>query len=256
MRNIVKRAAAAAAVLMVLAGGSLTAAVTLEDGERILEIIDETSNFEGTNLTATMSMIAEDPESGIEKSTVLQYRDDDDEKFLLLIKEPEVQKGQGYLLLGDNLWFYDPESRNFSHTSMKDQFNDSDANNSDFNASSTAEDYKVVSIEEGKLGKYPVYIMELEATNDEVTYPKQKLWVTQSPNLALKSEDYSAGGRLLRTSYYTNYVKADDNYIPSKMIFTDELIEGKKTTITITDISTKQIDDNIFTKSFVERVNK
>lgn len=254
-RDIVKRAAILTGLLL-LTTGSLAAAVTLEDGQMILEEIDRSSNFEGTNLTATMSMIAEDPESGIEKTTVLQYRDDDDEKFLLLIKEPEIKKGQGYLLIGDNLWFYDPESRKFSHTSMKDQFNESDANNSDFNASSTAEDYEVVAIEEGKLGKYPVYIMEIEALNDEVTYPKQRLWVTRSPYLTLKSEDYSAGGRLLRTSYYTNYVKADDNFIPSRMIFTDELIEGKKTTITITDISTKQIDENVFTKSFVERVNK
>ncbi len=230
-------------------------AVTLEEGQKLLEKIDEMSNFEGTDFSALMTMVTEDPESGIEKTKVQQFRSDDDDKFLLLIQEPLVKKGQGYLMIDDNLWFYDPESRKFSHTSMKDQFNGSDANNSDFKASSTADDYVVTSIEEGKLGKYDVYIMEIEATNNEVTYPTQKLWVTINGTLVLKTEDYSAGGRLMRTSYYPTYAKAGDNYIPTKMIFIDELIEGKKTQITISDISTKDIPDSIFTKSYVERVN-
>ena len=44
----------------------------------------------------------------------------------LLIQEPVTQKGQGYLLEGDNLWFYDPSSRQFAHTSLKETFQDSD----------------------------------------------------------------------------------------------------------------------------------
>ncbi|MCF7939969.1 MAG: outer membrane lipoprotein-sorting protein [Spirochaetia bacterium] len=243
-------------VMALLLAVSLPAfSVTLEQGTQILSEIDEIANFEGTDFSALMTMIAEDPDSGIEKTKVQQFRDDAEEKFLLLIQEPQVKKGQGYLLIEDNLWFYDPESRKFSHTSMKDQFNGSDANNSDFNASSVAENYRVTSIEEDMLGRYEVYVLEIEALNNEVTYPTQKLWVTRKGSLTLKSEDYSAGGRLMRTSYYPSYAKAGDNYIPTKMIFNDELIEGKKTTITITDISTKDIPESIFTKSYVERVN-
>jgi outer membrane lipoprotein-sorting protein len=239
---------------LLLASASLGAA-TLEEAQAMLSDIDNLSNLGGKDFSALMTMISEDPDTGIEKTKVLQFRSDDDDKFLLLIQEPVVKKGQGYLMIDDNLWFYDPESRKFSHTSMKDQFNDSDANNSDFNNSSLAEDYKVTTIEEGKLGNYAVYVLEIEAVNNEVTYPKQKIWVTKSNTLVLKSEDYSASGRLMRTSYYPSYTKSDDNFIPTKMIFVDELIEGKKTTITISDISFKDIPDSVFTKSYVERVN-
>jgi len=114
----------------------------------------------------------------------------------------------------------------------------------------------VVAIEEAKLGSYAVYILQLEAVNNEVTYQTQKLWVTISGSLLLKSEDYSSGGRLMRTSYYPSYAKAGDKVIPTKMIFADELIVGKKTTITISDISVKPIADSVFTKSYVELVNK
>jgi len=230
-------------------------AITLDEGQKMLKTIDEMSNFSGTDFSALMSMITEDPEDGIEKTIVQQFRSDDDDKFLMLLNEPVVKKGQGYLMIDDNLWFYDPESRKFSHTSLNDQFNGSEANNSDFNSSSTADDYKVTSIEEGTLGKYEVYILNIEAVNNEVTYPTQKIWVTKAGTLTLKTEDYSAGGRLMRSSYYPTYAKAGTNYIATKMIFVDELIKGKKTTITISDISTKDLPDSIFTKAYVERVN-
>ena len=243
--------------LCLLALPATLGSVSLQDGQAILTELDRLSTLEGKDLSALMTMISEDPDTGIEKTKVLQFRSDDEDKFLMLIQEPTVKKGQGYLMIDDNLWFYDPESRKFSHTSMKDQFNQSDANNSDFNSSSMADDYKVVSIEEGKLENYSVNILELEAVNNEVTYPKRKIWVTAgSVNLQIKSEDYSASGRLMRTSYYPSYTTSDDKYIATKMIFVDELIEGKKTTITISDISFKDIPDSVFTKSYVERVNK
>jgi len=230
-------------------------ATTIEEGNSILQKIDSQSNFEGSDFSATLTMISEDPEDGIEKTIVYQFRDDDDEKFLLLIKEPTIKKGQGYLLIEDSLWFYDPDSRKFSHTSMKEQFNDSDANNSDFNSSSLIEDYKIVDIEEGKLGSYEVNIINLEAKNNEVTYPYQTIYVAKNGTVTLKKEEFSKSKTLLRTSYYTKYKLVDNNYVATYMIFQDELIEQKKTTIQINNISTDDIPDSVFTKSYIERVN-
>lgn len=228
---------------------------TIEEGNNILQTIDKQSNFEGSDFSATLTMISEDPEDGIEKTVVYQFRNDDDEKFLLLIKEPTIKKGQGYLLIEDNLWFYDPDSRKFSHTSLKEQFNDSDANNSDFTSSSLIEDYKIVDITESKLGNYEVNIINLEATNNEVTYPYQTIYVAKNGTVILKKEEFSKSKTLLRTSYYTQYKIVDNNYVATYMIFQDELIEGKKTTIQITNISTDDIPDSVFTKSYIERVN-
>ncbi|MGM0432496.1 MAG: outer membrane lipoprotein-sorting protein [Spirochaetota bacterium] len=243
-------------VILILLSATLLAAVSLEDGQEMLDKIDRMSNFSGTDLSAEMSVVSEDPEKGVDRTVVQQFRDDDEEKFLMLFKKPSIKKGQGYLMIEDNLWFYDPESRKFSHTSLKEQFDSTDANNSDFNASSLEEDYRVTSIEEGKLGSYSVYILEVEATNDEVTYPTMKMWVTQQNTLLLKSEDYSAGGRLMRTSLYPSYTRVGENVIPTRMIFVDELVEGKKTTVTVSDISAEDIPDTVFTKSYVERVNR
>lgn len=243
-------------MLLMLSGAVLLPAIETDQAQELLTTLDEMKNFDETDLSARMTMIVEDPEAAVEKNVVQQFRRDKDNTFLMLFQEPAVKKGQGYLQVDENLWFYDPESRQFSHTSMNDRFSDSEANNSDFQRASLAEDYKVVKTGEGSLGKYQADILYLEATGNEVTYPSRTIWVAKEVPLILKTADYSAGGRLLRTSYYPSYARVGENsYLASTMIFVDELIPGKKTTITLTDISTRTIPDSVFTKAYVERVN-
>ena len=234
-------------------GKSFDESLNLDD---ILKSIDHRTNFEDTDYSAIMSMVIEDPENGIQKRSVQQFRRDSEDKFLMLILEPEDRKGQGYLRIGDNMWSYDPVSRKFSHTSMKDQFEGSDARNSDFRKSTTAEDYEVEGITEGTLGKYNVYILDLKAKHDEVSYPFVKIWVTQENHLVLKREEYSLTKRLMRTSLFPKYAKIGEKYVATQSIFIDELADGKKTQLTISDLSVEQLPDYVFTKAYVERVNK
>lgn len=243
----------ALALLFISAGAW---ALTNGEAVEILAELDESRNFSNTDFSAVMTMVSEDPEKGIDKMKVQQFRRDSKDTFLMLFLEPESKKGQGYLRIDDNLWFYDPESRKFNHTSMKDSFGGTDAKHSDFRVSTLKSDYAVENVKEGKLGKFEVYIMDLKARNSEVTYPGIKMWVTKKGHLLLKTEDYSATGRLMRTSLFPRYAKVSGKYIATVMIFVDELIEGRKTQISITDISTKTLPDTIFTKSYVERVNR
>ncbi len=223
---------------------------------RVLEALDQQSNFTGADFSAVMTMITQDPEKGLEKLVVRQFRRDAEDKFLLLIEEPSAQRGQGYLRDGESLWFYDPESRKFSHTSLKESFEGSDARNSDFAQSRLSDDYRVTAYEEGRLGQYDVYVIELEAVNSEVTYPYLKLWVTRESNLLLKSEDYSLTRRLMRTALFPSYARVGDSVVPKQMLFIDELVQGKRTQITLTQMSVDPLPPNVFTKAFVERVNR
>ena len=247
------------AASLALAGSSLASAqapANLEiDPEAVLEAVTQNSLFPD-DLTATVTLAEQDPETGDENSVVRMFRRDADDTFLLLFERPETQLGQGYLNVADGLWFYDPESRQFTYTATEESFGGSDARNSDFQASSLADDYDVTSVEAGTLGSFDVWVMELEAVSDEVTYPFRKIWVAQEPNLLLKSEDYSLTERLLRTSYYPSYARSGEQYIADEQLFVDALVEGKQTQITLTNISTVPIPNNVFTKAYVERVNR
>src|SRR5690554_2271489 len=245
-----------AVLLFVLAAGAMVQAGDFSHIEAILERLDAQSRFDGSDFSAVLTVITEDPEKGLEKMVVRQFRRDDGERFLLLIQEPSVQKGQGYLLEGDNLWFYDPSSRKFAHTSMKESFQGSDARNADFSQWSYSSSYKIVDYSDGTLGKFEVYIIDLEAVDDTVPYPYVKLWVTKGTNLVLRAEEYSLTKRLMRSALFPNYAKVGSGVIPTQMIFIDELVKGKKTQITISEISTNKLPDHVFTKAYVERVSR
>lgn len=244
-------------IAIFMIGVAVTApALTIDDAQELLANLDTQSNIEGSDFSAVMTMVTEDPQEGTDRSVVQQFRRDTDDAFLMLIQEPVIQRGQGYLRIDESLWFYDPESRQFAHTSMNDRFNGSDANNSDFQRSNLEDDYRVTTVDEGTLGRFSVWILNLKATSNEVPYPTQRLWINRDTPVILKSEDYSAGGRLMRTSYYPSYTRIqDDAYVPTRMLFVDALVEGKRTEITLTDISVQDLPDTIFTKSYVERVN-
>ena len=220
-----------------------------------LQLIDQRSNFRA-DLSATVALETKDPAAGDDSQQVKMFRRDADDLFLLLIEKPATQLGQGYLQTADGLWFYDPESRQFTYTSTSESFEGSDANNDDFGASTLAGDYEVTGSSEGTLGDFAVWTLELEAKNDEVTYPFKTIWVGKDDSLLLKSEDYSLTKRLLRTSYYPSYTRAGESYIADRMIFSDALVEGKTTSITLTDISAAAIPNSVFTKAYVERVNR
>ena len=234
---------------------SLGTASAQTPNQDILKLIDQRSTFTD-DLSATVALETKDPAEGDDARQVKVFRRDRDDLFLMLIEQPKTQLGQGYLNIADGLWFYDPESRQFTYTSLSESFEGSDANNDDFGASSLAEDYEVTGSGEGTLGNFAVWILDLQATSGEATYPFKKIWVGKDDSLLLKSEDYSLNKRLLRTSYYPSYTRAGDSYIANRMIFADALVEGKTTSITLSDVSTASIPDSVFTKAYVERVNR
>lgn len=226
------------------------------DGARILALVDQQLNFVTSDFAASMTLVAEDPTEGIDRQEVRLFRRDSGDSFVIIIEEPIANRGQGYLRVEENLWFYDPESRSFSRTTERESFQGSDARNADLGSSSLSQDYTVASVGEGRLGVHDVWVLELEAISNEIPFPFRTIWVTRSTNLVLKSEDYSVTQRLLRTSYYPRYSRVGSSYVPQQMIFVDALIEGQKTTITFRDVSLETLPDSVFTQAYLERVSR
>lgn len=242
--------------LLLLAVLSMPATAQEIDTTGFLERMDDILTLEEADFSALMTLVAEDPDEGIDRRRARIFRSDRDGAFVTLVLEPEINRGQGYLQVDDALWFYDPESRSFSHSSRSESFQGSDARLSDLDGSTLALDYTITGATPGRLGSYDVFILDLEATSDDVTYPYLRFWVTKNELLTLKSEDYSVNRRLLRTSYFPRYTRTADAFIPTQVILVDELVQGKKTTITFEEVSTADLPDTVFTKSYVERANR
>jgi len=217
---------------------------------------DIRSSFYDSDMTATITMVNVSPDRGTTTRKQIIYRRDKDNAFLMLTLEPESRKGQGLLLVDQNMWRYDPTSRKYTHTSLKDTYDNSTVRNNDFKRFQRAMDYSVTAVTSGTLGKYPVWIAELKANNDEVPFPYIKIWVEKDRQIVLKQEEYSLSKKLLRTAYYTSYVQIGKSLIPTVQIYQDGLIPEKRSQMTYTNISTKPVPDDVFTKNYLERMSQ
>jgi len=243
------------AVMIMFASGWLGAQVSL-DGPAILKKVDELSNFKNVDFTCTATIVTNKPGKDPSTNTIKFFRRDKDDKFLVLIEKPDVQKGQGYLKIDDNVWFYDPNTREFSHSSLKENFSDSNARNEDFGASNLVEDYAIVEMTDEKIGKTDVVKLVLKAKTDLVPTPHKKIWVQKgSVPLVLKEEDYSLSKRLMRTNMYKDYEIIDGRYVPKTQLFINNLNEGERSQLNLKDISIGAIPDRVFQKNYVESVS-
>ena len=238
-----------------LALTGMAAAEDEVDTHALLAKVDDQTNFKTIDISAKVTVVAHKPGEEDNITQCEYFRRDAEDKFMILILKPEVNKGQGYLKIDENIIFYDPESRKFSKMTGANNFQDSNAKNSDFQDSTLAEDYTVTAFGKEKLGTKDTYSLTLQAKRNDVTYPKRKIWVEVSTGLLLKSEDYSLSDRLMRTSLYGKYLKINDRFVPQLMRFDDNLKKGEFTVLTLENPSLNKLPDAVFTQAYLEKVN-
>ncbi len=226
------------------------------DWPTILADIDRLSRFNDNDFSAEVTVVSQKP--GEDDNTIVAryFRRDKAKQFTMVILKPEIQKGQGYFCIGDDLWFYDPESRKYAYSSLKDTFQGSDAQNSDFSTSNLAEDYTVSDYSSGTLGQAEVWIATLDARRNTVPVARTKLWIRKDNSLVLKEEHYSVSGRLMRTLAYPRYQMVSGSYVPQAILIVDNLKQGEKTQITFANVVISKLPDSVFHKEYLERVNR
>jgi outer membrane lipoprotein-sorting protein len=232
--------------------------------QELLTIVDSLASYYDTDFSAEYTIIQEKPGQGLSRTVAGVFRRDSSETFMIIIMEPQISKGQGYLKQGNTLWFYDPDSRRFNSTANADRFQNTNARNSDFTRSTLAQDYKVTAGEDVMLGRFDCRLLTLEAITTEVAYPRMKVWISKEDNLLRKSEDYSLSGQLLRTSAIPDYHRIGSRFVPKQILFVDALrgavINGtfvnEKTQITINKPSFSKVADSVFSRAFLESVSR
>jgi hypothetical protein len=250
-------------VLFVLLMFISLAFIYSQDFKQMLHNADALVNFPNSDFSGEYTIVRDVPKQGRTTTRCVIFRRDSAKTFTIIIMEPAINKGQGYLKMNDTIWAYDPESRKFNSTSSKERFQNSNARNSDFTQSTLAEDYDVVKGEQVKLGVFDCWLLDLKANNDEVTYPVMKIWIS-ADGLVRKTEDYSLSNQLLRTTAISGYQKLQEKYVPTKILFVDNLVGAmvdgvfvhEKTQITINKPSLKALPDSVFSKSFLENVSR
>ena len=229
----------------------------------LLRKADSLASYMDADFSAEYTIVQEKPGQSRTKTVAGVFRRDSKETYVIVVMEPALSKGQGYLKQGKTLWFYDPDSKRFNSTSSQDRFQNTNARNSDFTRSTLAQDYRINGGTDTMLGPLKCRALTLEGITNDLTYPKMKIWISED-GLVRKTEDYSLSGQLLRTSAIADYWRIGNRYVPKQILFVDALrgamINGsfvnEKTQITITKPSFNKLADSVFSKNFLESVNR
>ncbi|MCR5289528.1 MAG: outer membrane lipoprotein-sorting protein [Treponema sp.] len=247
-------------LFFVASGFVFAQSVDMAEAEALLRKADENTSFEGVDFSANYAMVQDRPGQGKSLIEATMYRRDSMAAFTIVITGPENDKGKGYVQFDNGLWFYDPHDKQFTFTSAKNKFQNTNANNSDFSPQHFCRDYKIEKATRVKLGSFACVLFELKAVSKNVDYPSLKLWVTEDDGLLRKKEDYSLSGQLLRTTAIPSYQQVSNRFVPNSMLIVDNLrgkkLDGKmqyeKTQVTVTNVSFAKRSDLIYTKKYLE----
>jgi len=238
--------------------GLAFAAPTTEEMVSTLETIDDRQRNGGDY---TSLVFIEQKESG-KADLVYQavvYRRDADDKLVIMFVKPQAEAGKGYLRIDDNLFFYDPTVGKWERRTERERIGGTGSNRQDFDESRLAIEYTPVFVGDEKLGNYTAQHMKLTAKpGEDVAYPVVELWVDAPTQNILKRQDFALSGKLMRTTYYPQWLKkyseskGAEIYYPKEIRIYDEVQKGNQTTVVLQEVDLKTLDPSIFTKAWLE----
>ncbi|MFP4509762.1 MAG: outer membrane lipoprotein-sorting protein [Spirochaetaceae bacterium] len=234
---------------------------TETESRDILARVDALVSFDDSDFSAEYTITQERPGQGASVTRTTMFRRDRVDSYTILIMEPAVDRGKGYLRRGNTLSLYDPADGRWTTTSARDRFQNTNARNSDFTQSTLAEDYRIVDHTTEQLGAFATDVYDLEAITDDVSFPRMRIWIDEN-ELVRKFEDYSLSGQHMRTTAIPSYRRlGDDTFVPVRIVIQDELrgrtVDGRfrneRTIISVERPSLQSVPDMVFSRAFLER---
>jgi outer membrane lipoprotein-sorting protein len=234
------------------------AAPTKQELVDILKVVDERQRNNG-DWRALFYMEQKERDKVDTVYEGLFFRRSTDQRIMILFTKPKAQQGQGYLRIDKNLWFYDPTVGKWERRTERERIAGTNSRRSDFDESRLAEEYEPEFVGEEKLGAYTAMAIKLTGKpNIDLAFPVIKLWVDKDTKNVLKRQEFALSGRLLRTSYFPKWKKQmseskkGDVWYWEEARFFDEVEKANSTLILIKSVDFKPLEQNLFTKAWLE----
>lgn len=171
---------------------------------------------------------------------------------------PDREKGTKMLKLEDRLWIYSPSSDRIVQLSghmLRQSVMGSDLSYEDMMEDRTlAEIYDAKVVGEEMLKDRKVWVLELNAIVNDVSYAKRKMWIDQTRFVPLKEELYAKSGQLLKQVTLSEVTQIGNRWYPKKMNFKDMLMSGNGTDFIVDEIQfDPKIPAHFFTKAALKK---
>jgi outer membrane lipoprotein-sorting protein len=178
-----------------------------------------------------------------------QFRD------VMVYVAPPRDAGKMLLLNGENLWFYDPASRQSVRISPQQKVT-GQASAGDVLSENLAVDYtssilNTETIEDASHQQRACWHLELKAAGDAATYNRVEYWVEQASYFPIKAKFYADSGGLLKVLYYRDYAKRGDRISPAQAVIMDAVDTTLVTVVDFGDLQFQDIPDSWFHRDYL-----
>ena len=245
-------------ILFILVGAGPATAMDAAGVKALLERLDERQRNTGDYKALAYVETRERGKSDRVLESVIYRRDEKDHLMILIIK-PKSERGKGYLRRDKNLWMYDPSVGRWERRTERERIAGTDSRRADFDESRLVDEYDAEYVGEEKLGKFTVHHLKLVAKNDaDVPYPVEEIWVDAKTENVLKTQEFAASGKLMRTTYTPKWrrlyseSKGEDIWYPGEIRIYDEVEKDNSTLIVMKSVDLRPLPANIFTKAWLE----
>lgn len=178
-------------------------------------------------------------------------------RSLMRFNAPARDTGKLMLKNGNDLWFYDPNSKSSIRLSPQQRLL-GQAANGDVVTVNLAKDYRAElageeDVVDGDRQSKHCYKLALAASSPDVTYHSLEMWVEQATSRPVKSRFYTESGRLLKTVYYRRYQKQLGVERPTETIIIDGLDPQWVTVMRYTDYAWRDVPESWLQRDYLPR---
>lgn len=232
----------------------LSISVGAQTGFEILQKIDDNMSSDNQIIESSMTIHGKRNSRTI---TSITYTVGTEKSFTEYLS-PAREKGTKMLKLTDKLWIYSPSTDRTIQISghmLRQSVMGSDMSYEDaMDDRKLSEVYEANIIGEEEYNGKTVFILELNATVNDIAYYSRKMWVDKQKFIPLKEELYAKSGQLLKQFTVSEVKKFNNRWYPTKMNYKDMLKQGKGTDMNVISIKFNQdIPEYIFTKAALKQ---
>ncbi|MBN1836698.1 MAG: outer membrane lipoprotein-sorting protein [Spirochaetales bacterium] len=217
---------------LALLGAGVLSALTAEEILRAMETnrVHETESAEG-------SMIITD-RFGSRAKTFRLYAEGAD-KVLIEFTNPE-ERGQRIMRLEDEIYLYFPDAEEvirLQGSALKESVMGSDFSYEDMTGERELIDlYRPRLVDTMSEGGRRLYVLELEARERGVAYPRQTIWVEVERLVLARAEYFSLSGRLLKSLEVLEVADVAGKSVPVRLIMRDEMKKSSSTEFAVSNL--------------------
>ena len=249
-----------ASVLVVALLATPVSSASAPDPQAILAASDAIRNPDRPfGITVTLTEYRNGVRTEVTTLAVYSKADPGSGRFNSLVQFVAPPRDANKLMLkaGNDMWFYDPESKASIRLSPQQRLL-GQAANGDVVTVNLARDYEArlereEEILDGDRQQRRCYRLVLTATSPAVTYHRIEHWIETTTNRPVKARFYAESGGLLKTAFYRRYQHELGVERPTETVIIDGADPGWITVMRYADYASRDVPDAWFQRDYLPR---